>query len=53
MKNKYKVAVVGCGSIANAHLEGYSKLPKIEIKAVVDTNHAAREMYMKEYKIPN
>ncbi|MBL01234.1 MAG: hypothetical protein CL774_01920 [Chloroflexi bacterium] len=53
MKNKYKVAVIGCGSIANAHLEGYSKLSKIEIKAVVDTNHAAREMYMKEYQILN
>ncbi|MBC63618.1 MAG: hypothetical protein CL746_04770 [Chloroflexi bacterium] len=53
MKNKYKVAVIGCGSIANAHLEGYSKLSKIEIKAVVDTNRAAREMYMKEYQILN
>ena len=53
MKNKYKVAVVGCGSIANAHLEGYKKLSKVEVKAVVDTNLSAREMYMKEYQIPN
>jgi len=53
MKNKYKVALVGCGSIANAHFEGYKKISKIQLEAVVDINPAAREMYMKDYHIPN
>ena len=53
MRNKYKVAIVGCGSIANAHLEGYKKISKIQLEAVVDINPAAREMYMNDYHIPN
>ena len=35
---KVRIAVVGCGGIANVHLTSYSKLPNVEIYALCDIN---------------
>lgn len=33
---KFRVAIIGCGSIAQNHLEAYKKIPEVEIVAGVD-----------------
>ena len=50
--HKYKTAVVGCGSIARAHLQGYELLENIDVVAVVDPIEEARTNYMEDYDIP-
>ena len=51
MKQKYRAAIVGAGSIGNAHMEGYQKLDRIEVIAVADPIEAARHQYVEEYHI--
>ncbi|MGB1749296.1 MAG: Gfo/Idh/MocA family protein, partial [Dehalococcoidia bacterium] len=53
MSKQYKAAIVGCGSIGQAHMQGYERLDNIDVVAVVDPLEAARQMYMDEYGIPN
>ncbi len=48
----YKAAIVGCGGIAHAHVEGYQPLDQVEIVAVVDPHAPARQIYMDTYGIP-
>ena len=48
---RYTAAVVGCGSIGNAHMEGYNLVDDIEVIAVCDPSLAARKTYMDEYGI--
>jgi predicted dehydrogenase len=39
-KNKVRIALVGCGGIAQAHWRGIqSHAPSIQVTAVIDTNH--------------
>jgi predicted dehydrogenase len=52
MSKQYKAAIVGCGSIGQAHMEGYERLDNVDVIAVVDPLEAARNMYMTEYGIP-
>ena len=52
MKRTYKVAIVGCGSIAHAHVSGYQNLDNVKMVAVVDPVEAARRTYQNEYDIP-
>ena len=33
---KFRVAVIGCGGIAQTHLEAYKSIPEVEIVAGVD-----------------
>ena len=48
---RYTAAVVGCGSIGNAHMEGYNLVDDVEVIAVADPIAAARKTYMDEYGI--
>ena len=50
---KYKTAIVGCGGIGHAHMEGYEKIDEIDVVACCDTVHSAVEDYKKEFNIPN
>lgn len=51
MPAKYTAAIVGCGSIAHAHMEGYNAVDEVEVVAVADPVAAARRQYMDEYGI--
>jgi UDP-N-acetyl-2-amino-2-deoxyglucuronate dehydrogenase len=51
MPAKYTAAVVGCGSIAHAHMEGYNLVDEVEVVAVADPVPGARRQYMDEYGI--
>ena len=53
MSKKYKAAIVGCGSIGQAHMQGYERLDNVDVVAVVDPLEPARKMYMDEYGIPS
>lgn len=47
-----KIAIVGCGQIADAHIQEASKLPDINISAVCDLNrHMAKQAAIR-FKIP-
>ena len=48
---RYTAAVVGCGSIGNAHMEGYNLVNDVEVIAVADPIAAARKTYVEEYGI--
>lgn len=50
---KYKTAIVGCGGIGHAHMEGYEKIDEIDVIACCDTVPSAVEYYKKEFNIPN
>ncbi|MBI2504275.1 MAG: Gfo/Idh/MocA family oxidoreductase [Candidatus Latescibacteria bacterium] len=52
MSRKYTAAIVGCGSIGHAHMEGYRLVDEVEVVAVADPLEAGRRQYMKEYGIP-
>ena len=49
---KYKAAIVGCGGIGHAHMEGYEKINEIEVIACCDTVQSAVDYYKKEFNIP-
>ena len=48
---RYTAAVVGCGSIGNAHMEGYNLVDDVEVIAVAAPLAAARKTYVDEYGI--
>jgi len=52
MSKKYKAAIVGSGSIGQAHMQGYERLDNVDVVAVVDPLEPARKMYMDKYGIP-
>ena len=49
---RYKAAIIGCGTIGHAHMEGYQKLDQIDVIACSDPVPAAVEYYKKEFNIP-
>ncbi len=49
---KKKIAIIGCGSISNAHLGGYSHNPNAEIYAFCDINIERAKAKAKEYNVP-
>ena len=51
MTNQYKAAIVGCGSIGHAHMEGYNLVDEVEVVAVADPVAAARARYVEQYSI--
>jgi predicted dehydrogenase len=53
MSKQYKAAIIGCGSIGQAHMQGYERLDNVDVVAVVDPLEAARNMYMTEHGIAN
>lgn len=52
MSKQYKAAIVGCGSIGQAHMQGYQRLDNVVVVAVADPLEPARNMYMSDYGIP-
>ena len=52
MPKQYRVAIVGCGSIGQAHMQGYQRLDNVDVVAVADPLEPARNMYMRDYGIP-
>jgi len=51
MSSKYTAAIIGCGSIGHAHMEGYDLVDEVEVVAVADPVAAARQLYIEEYDI--
>ncbi|RXZ83517.1 gfo/Idh/MocA family oxidoreductase [Paenibacillaceae bacterium] len=49
---RYKVGVVGAGSISHVHLEAYSKNPNVEIAAICDLNEERAKAAADKYSIP-
>ena len=49
---RYTAAIVGCGSIGNAHMEGYNLVDEVEVVAVADPVPMARKTYVDAYGIP-
>ena len=49
---RYTAAIVGCGSIGNAHMEGYNLVDEVEVIAVSDPVPMARKTYVDAYGIP-
>lgn len=49
MSAKYTAAVVGCGSIAHAHMDGYELVDDIDVVAVADPVADARAHYLEQY----
>ena len=53
MTPRYSAAIIGCGDIAHAHVEGYRLNSNVEVVAVVDPVEPAREQFQAEYGIPS
>ena len=51
-QKKYKVAIIGCGGIGHAHMEGYNKIEEVEVIACCDPVPSAVEYYKNEFNIP-
>ncbi|HJP33665.1 MAG: Gfo/Idh/MocA family oxidoreductase [Candidatus Latescibacteria bacterium] len=49
MPAKYTAAIVGCGSIAHAHMDGYALVEDIEVIAIADPVANARSQYIDQY----
>ena len=52
MSDKYRVGVIGCGSIANLHVHGYNQVQVMELVACADTVAAKGESFAARYGIP-
>ena len=46
--SRYTAAIVGCGSIGSAHMEGYNLADDVEVVAVCAPSLPARKIYMEE-----
>ena len=54
MKKIYKVAVIGAGSISQAHMNGYNlNKDRVEVIGVVDPYKIAQDEFKSEYSIKN
>ncbi|MBI1930157.1 Gfo/Idh/MocA family oxidoreductase [Candidatus Poribacteria bacterium] len=49
--NKYRVGIIGCGSIANLHVRGYQGVDSVEMVAIADPVEAALEEFGNRYNI--
>ena len=49
MSPKYTAAIIGCGSIGHAHMDGYNLVDEVEVIAVAYPVAAAREQYVQKY----
>ena len=49
----YRVGIIGCGSIARSHADGYLRVANAEMVAVADPHPVAREQFCEEFGIPN
>ena len=51
--SKYRVAIVGCGGISNAHGNAWRNLPEIEIVGACDEKFESLKRFATEYKVQN
>ena len=51
--SKIRIAIIGTGNIAHAHLGGYQKLSNVEIVAACDPNPEKLQKFADEFSIPN
>lgn len=49
----YRVGIIGCGSIARSHADGYLRVANAEMVAVADPHPVARSQFCEEFGIPN
>lgn len=53
MTKKYRVAIVGCGGISNAHGNAWRNLPEIEIVGACDEKFESLARFATEYEVQN
>jgi len=53
MADKYRVGIIGCGSIARAHARGYQALDNVEIVAIADPVSEALNEFGDKFGISN
>lgn len=53
MSKKYRVAIVGCGGISNAHGNAWRNVPEIEIVGACDEKIEALTRFAAEYDVEN
>ena len=53
MNKKYRVAIVGCGGISNAHGNAWRNLPEIEIVGACDAQFEPLQRFATEYNVQN
>lgn len=53
MSKKYRVAIVGCGGISNAHGNAWRNVPEIEIVGACDEKFEAVSRFATEYEVEN
>ena len=51
--SKYRVAIVGCGGISNAHGNAWRNLPEIEIVGACDEKFESLKRFATEYNVQN
>ena len=51
MQDKLKVAIIGCGSISNAHINAYMANPRVELYAFCDIDESILKTQAKIYKV--
>ena len=44
-QKKYRVGIIGCGSIANYHMQGWNGVDQVEVVALADPVAVAREEF--------
>ncbi|MGH2356217.1 MAG: Gfo/Idh/MocA family protein [Chloroflexota bacterium] len=53
MAARYRVGIIACGIIAQAHLRAYRKIPAVEVVAGADLSAEVRERWSAEHGIPH
>ncbi len=53
MSDKYRVGIIGCGGIANAHAHGYQGIEEAEIVALADPVEVALNQFGERYNVKN
>jgi len=53
MATKYRVAIVGCGGISNAHGNAWRNVPEIEIVGACDEKFESLSRFATEYNVEN
>ena len=53
MAKKYRVAIVGCGGISNAHGNAWRNLPEIEVVGACDEKFESLARFATEYDVQN
>ena len=50
-QNEYTAVIIGCGSMANAHAQGYAAVEAIDLKACADIDAARAERFAQEHGV--